>query len=48
MNKLKGLEKHIKLLVIVDHANNDLDDAYIEVKPRKSRLVLFLSQILHH
>ncbi|EIF51926.1 menaquinone biosynthesis decarboxylase [Sulfurovum sp. AR] len=29
IQKLKGLEKHIKLLVIVDHANNDLDDAYM-------------------
>ena len=29
IHKLKGLEKHIKLLVIVDRANNDLDDAYM-------------------
>ncbi|MDM5264261.1 menaquinone biosynthesis decarboxylase [Sulfurovum sp. XTW-4] len=29
IHKLKGFEKHIKLLVIVDHANNDLDDAYM-------------------
>jgi 4-hydroxy-3-polyprenylbenzoate decarboxylase len=29
IQKLKGFEKHIKLLVIVDHANNDLDDAYM-------------------
>ncbi|GIT99473.1 menaquinone biosynthesis decarboxylase [Sulfurovum sp. TSL1] len=29
IKKLEGLEKHIKLLVIVDHANNDLNDAYM-------------------
>ena len=29
IKKLKGLKKHIKLLVIVDHENNDLDDAYM-------------------
>ncbi len=29
IHKLNGFEKHIKLLVIVDHANNDLDDAYM-------------------
>ena len=29
IKKLEGLEKHIKLLVIVDRANNDLDDAYM-------------------
>lgn len=29
IQKLEGLKKHIKLLVIVDHANNDLNDAYM-------------------
>ena len=29
IKKLKALKKHIKLLVIVDHENNDLDDAYM-------------------
>ncbi len=29
IHKLKGFEKHIKLLVIVDDANNDLGDAYM-------------------
>ncbi len=29
IKKLKALKKHIKLLVIVDYENNDLDDAYM-------------------
>ncbi|MBT8348711.1 MAG: menaquinone biosynthesis decarboxylase [Sulfurovum sp.] len=29
IKKLKGLKKHIKLLVIVDHENNDLNDTYM-------------------
>jgi 4-hydroxy-3-polyprenylbenzoate decarboxylase len=29
IKKLKALKKYIKLLVIVDHENNDLDDAYM-------------------
>jgi 4-hydroxy-3-polyprenylbenzoate decarboxylase len=29
IKKLKALKKHIKLLVIVDHVNNDLNDAYM-------------------
>jgi len=29
IKKLKSLKKHIKLLVIVDHENNDLNDAYM-------------------
>ena len=29
IKKLKGLKKHIKLLVIVDNVNNDLKDAYM-------------------
>ena len=29
IRKLQNLKEHIKLLVIVDHENNDLDDAYM-------------------
>lgn len=29
IQKLKDLKKHIKMLVIVDHENNDLDNAYM-------------------
>ncbi|MCO4844467.1 MAG: menaquinone biosynthesis decarboxylase [Sulfurovum sp.] len=29
IKKLKALKKHIKMLVIVDHENNDLNDAYM-------------------
>jgi 4-hydroxy-3-polyprenylbenzoate decarboxylase len=29
IKKLKSLKKHIKLLVIVDHVNNDLNDTYM-------------------
>ena len=29
IKKLKALKKHIKLLVIVDHVNNDLNDTYM-------------------
>lgn len=31
IKKLKALKKHIKLLVIVDHVNNDLNDTYMLV-----------------